>query len=258
MLKLVTFGTMKKLNKEDFQNELENFIFAKKNLVSNLLIGTTNLGLFPKIEISQIDNIIKKQLTQKNGKEIYKAFNRFMVSFGLTFDLLNKEEKNQLLNIEDYSYENLKKIILKIYDEYIENSKKDCPSQIDICFKERCFIAFCHGISEKIITKNNFFELIRIYFILDKGNEVFSDYRDKELFKTIKSQMTDIYPYLKDKYGINKYIDKFFSFFDEENDYNNSFLKNKLDEYYKNKKKEKENNNNNKKDDEYYPLLKNK
>ena len=259
MIYLVTFGKMKTLKKEkDFQKDLDNFVFAKKILVTNLIIGMTDYDFFPKIEISQIDNIIKEKLAENSRKEICNAFVCFMVSFGLSFDLLSKEEKNQLLTNKDYSYENIKKIILNIYNDYIKKGKENCPSQIDICFKERCFISYCH-FNKKIIQKNNFLDLIKNYFILDKEKELYSNYRDKNLFEDIQKRITDAYPEWKDKYGINKYIDKFFSFFDKENDYNNSFLKNKMTQYYDNKKKEKENNNkkNNKEEDEYSLLLKN-
>lgn len=61
MIYLVTFGKMKKLTKEkDFQKDLENFIFEYKILVTILIIGMTDYSFFPKIEISQINNIIKE------------------------------------------------------------------------------------------------------------------------------------------------------------------------------------------------------
>ena len=57
-----------------------------------------------------------------------------------------------------------------------------------------------------------------------------------------------IYPILKDTYGINRYIEKFCSFLDPQNDYNNEFLKNILDNYYNNKKNEEN------KDNKYIPI----
>ena len=61
----------------------------------------TDCSFFPKIEISQIDNIIKEQLAINNRSDIYHTFDSFIISFGLIFDLLSKEEKNQLLTIKD-------------------------------------------------------------------------------------------------------------------------------------------------------------
>jgi len=51
--------------------------------------------------------------------------------------------------------------------------------------------------------------------------------------------MINIYPVLKDTYGIKRYIEKFCSYLDLHNDYNNEFLKNLLDNNYNNKKMKK-------------------
>ena len=97
-----------------------------------------------------------------------------------------ERRKKKLLTIKDYSYENVKTIIIKIYDEYIEKAKKNCPLELDIWFKESCFISYCHGIYHKNIQINNFLDLIKNYFILDKVNKLCSNYRDKDLFEDIQ------------------------------------------------------------------------
>ena len=57
------------MNKEDFQKELDNFIFAKKNFGTNLILGYPDCDFFSEIEASQIDNIIKEQLAINNKKK---------------------------------------------------------------------------------------------------------------------------------------------------------------------------------------------
>ena len=66
--------------------------------------------------------------------------------------------------------------------------------------------------------------------------------------------MLVVYPSLKDEFGKNRYLEKFFSFFDTNNDYNNKFLGNLLDNYYKNKSKEKKEYY---KENKYLPLKQN-
>ena len=63
--------------------------------------------------------------------------------------------------------------------------------------------------------------------------------------------MYSIYPEVKEKYGMNRTLEKILSFFFDDSDYNNEKTKELLDNYYKNKQK-------NKKDDDESVGLKEK
>ena len=85
----------------------------------------------------------------------------------------------------------------------------------------------------------NFINFIRDYFILDEGYLYFNEFRDEKLFKTLQKKIIEIYPIIKEKYGTNRFIEKFCSYMNPENkknDYNIKYIKNILDNYYNNNK----------------------
>lgn len=257
----VTFGAFDNLSEEEILKDKDIFLERKKYLLAFLLYSLSNPLLLTEENLSQLDNLILQKLSEKkmfNG-HISTGLSMFMISFGLSYSLLSKEEKNELLKI-DYSYESFKNFILKIYNNYIEKAKRNTPPFIHGFFKEKCFIVYCHLIGNTNIKENNFFKLIRDYFILEKYKNYFAKYRNESLFENIKNNIISKYPELKDKYGTNRYLDMFYSYFDSDNDYNNEFLKKKLDNYYnkeKNKiKKEvkKKNEEKDQNDNEYTPL----
>ena len=255
MVLLVTFGTFKKkYSEKDIKKDKEIFFNCKKAFLSDLLYNITNYDFLTEEEIFQMDNIIKQKLSQNKGIERKIAL--FTANFGIAYNLLTKEEQKELLAM-NLTYEECGKVVKKIYNNFLNKAKKyQNPVKVYLCFEEKCFIAYCQifrNIAE--IKPNNFLGLIRDYFILDKGKRGFEQYRDQDLFNIIQKDMIDMYPNWKKEYGINRYLDKFLSFFDEDNDYNNRFLKNILDNYINNNgnndKYDKYENNN-----EYTPLKK--
>ena len=66
-----------------------------------------------------------------------------MYKFGLSYRLLNEEVQKKLLSLE-LTYDSFKKMVLKIYDEYINTMKKMWPNELEICYEERGFISYCH------------------------------------------------------------------------------------------------------------------
>jgi len=253
MIDLITFCTFKeKYSTEDLLKDKELFFEAKKAFLSHILYYYSfNVNSLNKEEISQMDNLIKK-IKYENKPKFVEGLSFFLIRFGLLYKCLSKEEKEELF-ILNYTYEECKKAIAKIYDNFIFNSKKNLPPQVYICFDEKCFIAYCQTICETaVVNKKNFLKLIRNYFILDEEKETYEEYRNQQLFKQIQEKMIKIYPELKNTYGINRYLDKFFSHLDPENDYNNTYIKNILDQYYNNKKNLI--NNNDVDNNEYTPL----
>ena len=182
-----------------------------------------------------MNDLIKKILSG-NSDNIYIGLYTFLLGFGIYYNLLSEEIKQELLNL-DYTYENCKIMANKMFNEFIEDAKKTLPDETYICLDEKYFIVFCEICKNTKINKNNFIKLIRDYFILDKAGEVYSKYRDQQLFGQIRMKMMDIYPLLKDKYGPSRKVDLLLRFVDEDNDYNNKILKYILDKYYENKNK---------------------
>ena len=250
---IVTFGQFKKFTEEDFLEDKKIFINTKKRLLCYLLYENVNVEILTKEEISQMDNLIKRQLHSKtlNPKEKKRNFDG-MVMFasicGISFKLLNEKEKEILLNM-DLSYENCKKFFLNILDEYINKMKEIWPKDLEIYYQEKGFIAYCHSLIHAIIKKdiknnpNNFLRLIRDYFLLDYGKILIGDYRDNNLFDKRRKEMKKKYPELKEEYGIkNRYIEKLVGFLgDQDSDYYHEEIRNILDDYYNEKKKENRN-----------------
>lgn len=250
---IVTFGEFKKFTrKEDFERDKENFIRAKKTLLCYLLKGFCNYDFLSEEQISQMDYLVKKNLTKENynkkesKQRIEDGLKSFMHYFGLSYKLLSDEKKNEFFTM-DITYENCKKMFLNIYNEYIENMKEIWPDELEICYKERGFVSYCHLYKNIIIQKDNFFDQIREYFLLDSTGFFYGFYRDNELFDKIKKKIEQLYPIYKEHYGRNRYLEKLLSYFlgGNNNDYNNENIKKILDDYYDKK---------NKNDNKYIPV----
>lgn len=219
LFKRVTFGKFKKFTKEEDLIEDKNlFINSKKVLLSYLLYEETEFDKLTKEQICDLDNLIKRELYNYNSLDIedddilYYAFYFFMFKFGLSIELISDQEKEELLTM-DLSYENCKKMVLNIFDKYIEEMNNYWPDEIKVCYKERGFVSYCHCRENTIIKKDNsFLKVIRDYFLLDKGKFYYDDTRDNNLFNEIKIEMEKIYPELKEKYGMKKYLDKILGF----------------------------------------------
>ena len=141
-------------------------------------------------------------------------------------------------------------MVLDIYDEYINTMKKIWPIELEICYEEGGFISYCHLYRKFEIQKDNFMYIIRDYFLLKKGEFIYGPYRDNNLFDKIRKKVENLYPIYKEKYGMNRYLEKILSYIDPiENDYANEFTRNILNNYYNNKNKNKNENKN-----EYIPL----
>ena len=250
---IITFGEFKKFTKqEDFERDREHFIHAKKTLLCYLLKGFCNYDYLSEDQISQMDSLVKANLTKENynnNKELKKriedGLETFTFYFGLSYELLSDEKKNEFFTM-DITYENCKKMFLNVYNEYIENMKEIWPDELAICCEERGFVSFCHLAKKIIIQKDNFIGQIREYFLLDYVGYFYGFYRDNELFDKIKKKIEQLYPIYKEHYGRNRYLEKILSFFEaDENDYNNEYIKKLLDDYYNEK---------NKNDNKYIPL----
>ena len=235
MFDFVNFGNFKECSEEEYNEDKNRFYKSKLRLLSILILGYSAYEQLKKEQISKMDNIIKQKLSG-NCKHIDFGLSYFLEDFGICYDFLSIEIKKELLTF-DYTYENFKMLTIKMYNEFIEDAKKDLPKNLYICLDEKGFIAYCQIIAKTKIKKNNFIRLIRDYFILDGEGNSFSTLRNQQLFGEIRMKMIEIYPTLKDIYGPSRKMDLFLSYFDEDNDYNNNMLKYILNNYYENKNK---------------------
>ena len=237
---IVTFGRFHNLSTEELQKDKELFLEKKRNFAS-FSFDNIDKSKYKEMEESQIDQIIKEKSTRiKSSYDVQGALHQFLLGIGLGEKVLNDDEKKQILSM-NLTYDNCAKFTLNIYNKYIEKAKRECPSEIYVCFEEKAFITYCLHQKEAFIemTKQNFLSFIKDYFILDKYKEYYGYLRDNKLFNKIRDKMIDIYPILKENYGRkNKIFDKFMRFFEEDNDYNYEFIKEILNNYDKKNKNE--------------------
>lgn len=229
---MITFNRFKTFSEKEIENEKKMFLDYKIKLLNDLLFQGETLSEEEK-DISNLDKSIKHKLSMKSEFYRREPMISFLCELGIHYDLLDKNEKEQLYNM-DFTFENFQNFVNEKYNRIIENAKKTCPSDIHMCFKDIYFITFCQTVDAREIKYNTFLYLIRDYFILNYGKN-FEEYRKNDVFDEIKIKMEKMYPKLKEKYGINKYVEKFLSFIFGDNDYNIEPIKEMLDNYYNQK-----------------------
>ena len=102
---IITFGEFKKFTKqEEFERDKENFIHAKKTLLCYLVKGICNYDFLSEDQISQMDSLVKTNLTKENynnNKELKKRIDDGLKSFmfycGLSYKLFSDEKKMNFL-----------------------------------------------------------------------------------------------------------------------------------------------------------------
>ena len=109
-----------------------------------------------------------------------------------------------------------------------KKNKKISPPEIKICFDDICFPMFVQMSYGANFESNNFLKFIRDYFLLEGYKKTFEGLRNENLYNNIRKQMINLYPALKEKYGMNKYLEKFLSYIIVDTDYNFEFVANIL------------------------------
>ena len=126
----------------------------------------------------------------------------------------------------------------ELYNDYFKRSLISCPKDIHFCLKYRYFLMNVLGNYQSELTKDNFLQYIRDFFILEKDICFYENYIDYKEFKNIRDEVIEIYPKLKETHGGNRFLEKYFWRFIEQNtDYNYEIIENILDNYYNKKKK---------------------
>jgi hypothetical protein len=214
------FGRFSEISEEKIKKDKELFSAIFENIC---LLAKCPLEL----KEGQNNEKYLNNIFQKGIKRI--DFPYFMTPFGISYDYLNKEEKEEFKKLF-ISYENVKKFTLNFQKKYIEKCQNSLPTDIRECFEDICFIIYCHIYGNPKIDAKIFIRNIRDYFILDKKKNIFEIFRKKDLFDKIKSKMLKLYPRLKKEYyGMNTTIEYLLSYIDGDNDYNYKILRDILD-----------------------------
>ena len=231
----VTFGRFGK--KEQWERDKEIFLDELRYLMSRITKEEENKEIYAKANEIELAKTLKQMIAKKN----YDDFNfdagisGFMLRLGLSYKILTKSEKKEILEME-FTYDNWKKKSEILYNNYLMKCKKNCPKKIDFCLNYTIFVINVLSNYDCELTLNNFLRFIRDFFILEKDVSDYEKFIDMEEFNNLKKRVIEIYPELKEKYGANRTLEKnFLYFFDKYNDYNYEIMRNILDNYYKNK-----------------------
>ena len=238
---MITFGRFSIDN--DGISDKELFL-SSLNFFVHGLTGFRYHKTFSETEmIEYIKETMKNQKSSFFSKRNVECFSYFLQMMGLSYNTLTSKEKEEIL-VMDFTYENWEKKSSNIIENYLQRSKNACPSIIRFCFEDICFVFHAQIVYGCEFTLKNFVTFIRDYFILDKTKEFLKKYRDAKIYENIKKIVINLYPSLKQNYGINRYFEKILSYILNDTDYNYEKTKIILDNFY-NKRI-----NNNIKDDE--------
>jgi len=243
-IELITFRRFG--SEKNWKKERKLFLKYKKELIRDLSDYKIRVNSLKGINEIKINEIIKQYLEKTINYDDHLPLKEFMKYMGLSYKALSKDEINEIGKM-DYTYENWEKKSKILYDNFLKKSKDIFPKEVKFCFEDKFFPLYVVVLEKDVFQKNNYIIFIRDYFILDKGGALFNKYRDNKLFIDLQKKVIKIYPIIKEKYGTNRFFEKFLSYLnpeDESNDYNIEYIKNLLDNYY----------NKNKNDDELVKL----
>ena len=237
-MQLVTFGRFgyEKHWKKDKEVFLENLKeFAK------------DLSKFDK-ELSKKDNekeIVKslnpilKEKKNNFDSRLIDSLDYFILQMGILYIHVAEEDRKEIFQM-DFTYDNWKNKSLDLLNNYKERIKKLCPPEWHFCFEDLYFIMYIASFPNYIFSSNNYLIFIRNFFILEYGKIFFTEYYNPETYKEIRIQVIKVYPELKEKYGMNRKLEKFLNFFfDLDSDYKYKNVAEMLDKYYERKNKNK-------------------
>ena len=232
MFYFVTFGKFGR--EEHWKNDRKIFLDKLRDLIADY---TGNLIDYKESSEKEIVKLLKPILRKKYSSIFFISdyLDDFIARFGLSYKVLTKKEKEEVIDM-DFTFENWSKKSEELYNNYVERNKKILPEKIHFCLDYRFFVMTILVDHECNFTLNNFLRKIRDYFILEKEKVLLERFMDLDEFDKIRNKVINIYPELKEKYGYNRTIDKnFLSYFDSSNDYNYEVVAKILDDYYNNK-----------------------
>ena len=230
---MITFGRFGHI--EDINKEKALFLKVLNNLISELRGDFTGTQQYK--DETEIINPLKDLLKININNtffSLYRTLSRFLEYMGLSYYTLTQNELDDIL-IMDFTYENWKKKSLILINNFTERIKKEFPPETLFCFDDIYFVFHIQLYGDRY-KSNNFFNFIRDYFILEETSYDIKEYRDSKKYNEIKKKVINIYPKIKEKYGMNSILEKCLSFIFLNNDYNFEKTKNILNNYYNKKK----------------------
>ena len=234
---------------EDTKEEKKLFLERLNYLIHSLEYNDKKE--YNEKEIIDVTKIVLKKYVTDSYHNLYTdALSIFLTSMGLSYFILTPEEKKEILEM-DYTYDNWRIKSQELIDSFNIRIKNVFPENLRFCLEDKYFVLHIRICYHKDFKINNFIKFIRDYFILDDTLPDILKNRECQLFYDIRKKVYAIYPEVKEKYGMNRTLEKICSFFLTDTDYNYKKSKEFLDNYYKNKQK-------NKKDDDESVGLKEK
>ena len=238
---LITFGRYG--HSEDEKKEKEYFLEELNFLIYKLNGYQDEQKKYDENEIVKpLKDLLKREINSTYFNSVYYSMlSSFLKIMGLSYYTLTTEEKEDILNM-DYTYENFKEKSPDIINNFIARIKKAFPSSLSFCFDDIYFIFHMQIVYREYFSFNNFITYVRDYYILDDTISFIKEYRNDEEYNKTKKRVINIYPQLKEKYGMNRIFEKIVSFITKNTDYDNEITKKILDDYYnKNKNNKLEN-----------------
>ena len=232
-MSIVTFGRIG--NEKNWKDDKKIYFDSASYLLYKLFYRKVDYERIIENNESEFNEILNKRIKIIKKYDLYfldESIDLFMDCMGLSFKVLDKKEKEEIRNME-FTYENWKNKSLILMNDYINRNKKICPPEIKICFDDICFPMFVQMSYKSNFESNNFLKFIRDYFLLEGYKEAFEGLRNENLYNNIRKQMINLYPILKEKYGMNKYLEKFLNYIIVDNDYGFEFVANILNNYSK-------------------------
>ena len=184
--------------------------------------------------IEPVKKLLKENINRDVGKCILSAF---LLHFGLSYYILSEKEKEEILDM-DYTYENWKIKVPELMSAFKKRLQKVFPKMALFCLDDFYFIIYIGMISVEYYRDDRFLIFIRNYYILDNTTGPIKEWRNQDQYKEIQKEVYAIYPKLKEKYGMNRTIEKILDFFIY-TDYSYEKSKKLLDDYYNKKQNNK-------------------
>ena len=231
---MITFGRFgnvkdKEKEKEEFLNNLNLFLYQ----LSDDIDQDTK---YSELEIIKpLKEKLKKQKQENSfsfrGFFYNRFFNSFLHPMGISYYNITPEEKDEILEM-DFTYENWEKKSLDIINSFVSRIKNECPNDLSFVFDDICFVFHIQMLYSAEYKLKNLLIYIRDYFILNKTAGYYADYRDNEIYEKIKRRVFKEYPKWKEKYGMNRFLEKLLSYILTDTDYSYEKTKKMLDNYY--------------------------
>ena len=229
---MITFGRFSPF--QDTKTEKEFFLELLTDLIYVIEGFKERRNYNEKEIIEPAKKLLKENINNFVG---VGSISLFLYRFGLSYYTLTQEEKEEILDM-DFTYENFKIKVPELMKSFNERLKKEFPKMALFCLDDIYFICHIRICSGKDFRYDNFLVFLRDYYILDDTPWPINEYRDQEKYKEIQKKVYAIYPKLKEKYGMNRILEKICSLF-VDNDYSYEKSKKLLDDYYNKKKNNK-------------------